>query len=234
MAYSRSASVYDALYSFKDYAGEAALLERIVRARNGEARTLLDVACGTGKHLAELRRHFQVEGLDLEPGLVEIARTRLPGIPVHHADMVSFALERRFDVVTCLFSSIGYVRTPARLRRTIATLARHLERRGVLVLEPWIRPDQWELGGPYSLFVDEPELKVARVNLSPPAGKTVVLEMHHVVGRPDGVESFVERHELGMFTHEEYVGALAAAGLDLEHDPDGLSGRGLYVATRGA
>ncbi len=234
MSYARSAGVYDALYSFKDYAGEAALLERLVRDCNPAATTLLDVACGTGMHLAELRRHFCVEGVDIEPAFVEIARKRLPGVRIHRDDMVSFRLEDRFDAVTCLFSSIGYVRSRARLRRAIETMARHLEPRGVLVVEPWLHPEQWKPGGPYGLFVDEPGLKVARVNISPPAGDTVVLDMHHVVGTADGVDSFVERHELGMFTHDEYCEAVTAAGLEVEHDREGLAGRGLYVGLRGA
>ena len=54
--FSRSAHLYDAIYSFKDYAGEAETLRALVEERAPGARSLLDVACGTGKHLAELRR----------------------------------------------------------------------------------------------------------------------------------------------------------------------------------
>jgi SAM-dependent methyltransferase len=229
--YSRSAAVYDAIYSFKDYRAEAETLERVIRERVPHARTLLDVACGTGKHLAELRRSFDVVGLDVEPEFVRIARERLPGVDVHEGDMTSFDLGRRFDAVTCLFSAIGYVRTLDRLAAAVASMARHLEPGGLLVVEPWIEPENWMPGGVYSTFVDEPELKVARVNTSPPPGPegTVVLEMHHVIGTPDGVESFVETHEFGMFSREQYLEALRAAGLQAEHEPEGLTGRGLYL-----
>jgi SAM-dependent methyltransferase len=234
--YSKSAAVYDAVYSFKDYAAEADVLERLIRARLPDARTLLDVACGTGKHLAELQRSFEVTGLELEPEFVAIARERLPGVEIHEGDMTSFDLGRRFDVVTNLFSAIGYVRTREGLADAMAAMARHLEPGGLLVVEPWIERDEWIPGSVHSLYVDEPELKVARVNISPPVTpeSTVVMEMHHVVGRPSGVESFVERHELGMFSRDEYLGALRSAGLRAEHDPEGLIGRGLYLGTRGA
>ena len=234
--YARSARVYDALYAtFKDFAAEAEQVHALIQSLKPGARTLLDVACGTGAHLEHLARHYEAEGLDLSPEMLAIARERLPTTELHEADMADFELGRRFDAVVCLFSSIGYARTVERLRASVASMARHLEPGGVLVVEPWFEPGGWRgASGPYSVFVDEPDLKVARVNLSPPAGETVVLEMHHVVGTPEGVESFVERHELGMFTREEYLGAFRAAGLEPEHDPEGLMGRGLYVAVRGA
>jgi SAM-dependent methyltransferase len=232
--FSCSARLYDAIYSFKDYAVEARRLRELISLRAPAAGTLLDVACGTGKHLAELRRWYEVEGLDIESELLEIARERLGDVPLHESDMLDFDLGRPFDVVTCLFSSIGYARQEDNLRRAVAAMARHLEPGGLLVVEPWILPDEWTPGGVYAEFVDEPELKAARVNISPPAGDTVVLEMHHLVGTADGVEHFVERHELGMFTHEQYLEAFRRAGLEAERDPDGLTGRGLYLGTRGA
>jgi hypothetical protein len=53
--------------------------------------------------------------------------------------------------------------------------------------------------------------------------------MHHLVGRPAGVEHVVERHELTLFTDEEYRQAFRAAGLEVEHHGEGIAGRGLYV-----
>ena len=53
------------------------------------------------------------------------------------------------------------------------------------------------------------------------------------VARPAGdVETFVEEHPTGQFTVEERLAAFADAGLVAEYDPEGLMGRGLYVATR--
>jgi SAM-dependent methyltransferase len=234
--FSRSARVYDAIYgTLKNFAAEADRVHELVQARNPGARTLLDVACGTGAHLEHLAGRYAVEGLDLDAAMLAVARERLPDVPLHEADMAEFDLGRRFDAVLSLFSSIGYARAPERLNAAVAAMARHLEPAGVLLVEPWFTPDQWHApSGPYSVFVDEPELKVARVSVSPPAGETVVLEMHHVVGTPEEVESFVEVHELGMFTHDQYLDAFRTAGLRVEHDPEGLIGRGLYFGTRGA
>jgi len=51
--------------------------------RNPNARTLLDVACGTGAHLVHFNNLYAVEGLDLSPDLLAIAAQRLPDIVLH-------------------------------------------------------------------------------------------------------------------------------------------------------
>ena len=37
-------------------------------------------------------------------------------------------------------------------------------------------------------------------------------------------------HRIGLLTTDQYMGALAKAGLSAEHDPEGLFQRGLFVA----
>jgi hypothetical protein len=51
------------------------------------------------------------------------------------------------------------------------------------------------------------------------------------VGTPAGIEYFTERHELGLFAHDDYLAAFHTAGLEVEYNPEGLMGRGLYVGT---
>jgi SAM-dependent methyltransferase len=230
----QSARYYDALYSWKDYAGEAEPVHELVQARKPGAATLLDVACGTGAHLAELRRWYRCEGLDLDPELLAVARERLPDLPLHQADMRDFDLGRRFDAVTCLFSSIGYLLTVDALEAAVAAMARHLEPGGVLVVEPWLSPEAVTVPHVGAVFVDEPELKIARVNTIEVDGRMSSFDFHYVVGTPAGVEHFVEHHELALFTHEEQLAAFRAAGLEVEHDEEGLMGRGLYIGLRPA
>ncbi len=229
--FDRSAELYDLVYGFKDYAGEADRLDELIRERLPHARSLLDVACGTGKHLAELAdRYPDVAGLDLDEGLLAIARERLPHVPLHHCDMTAFNLGRRFDAVTCLFSAIGYAGTEARLRTSIAAMARHLEPGGVLLVEPWLDPQTWKPGHLHLLTVDDPEVKIARATVAALEGTTSILDFHYLVVTAAGVEHFTEHHEAALFTREQYVGAFEAARLVVEHDEEGLIGRGLYVA----
>jgi SAM-dependent methyltransferase len=229
--FSRLARLYDAVYaSIRDYPREAAELDRLIQERSPGARTLLDVACGTGAHLEHLAG-YEAEGLDLDPEMLAVARERLPKVAFHEGDMVDFDLGKRFDAVVCMFSSIGYVRSEERLQSAIAAMAHHLEPGGVLVVEPWLSPEVWVDRHVGAVFVDEPKLKIARMNVGQREGDVSIFEFEYLVGTPNGLERFNERHELGLFTVEQYLEAFRAAGLEADHDPEGPMGRGLYIGS---
>ncbi len=231
--YTSSARFYDAIYSFKDYAAEAGWLRYLLTEHGHPDGQLLDVACGTGSHLFHLRDHYQVEGLDLDRGMLDVARRKLPDVRLHEGDMQEFDLGRRFDVVVCLFSAIGYMRTAEQLRRAVANMARHVEPGGVLAIEPWLSPSQWMPGKVHALLVDEADLKVARMNMNEaPVDGLSVLDFHYLVGDASGVRYVTERHELRLFEDHEYRQAFEQAGLAPRFDAEGPSGRGLYFGVR--
>lgn len=229
--FDKSAELYDLFYDWKDYRAESEKIRDIVNARSPGARSLLDVACGTGSHLECLRDWYTVEGLDVDPGLLRVAGKRLPGIVLREADMRGFDLGREFDVVTCLFSSIGYVETTEGLGRAVTTMATHLAPSGTLLVEPWFAPSTFDprrLGR--LIAVERPDFHAVRMNGSRVEGNRSIMEFHYLVARPGTVEHLTETHTLGLFTDDEYRSAFEAAGLAVEHDADGLMGRGLWIA----
>ncbi len=230
--YSKMARYYDKIYGGKDYAAEVERLIAVLGDGRSKRRSLLDVACGTGRHLEYLRRSFDVEGLDICAEVLESARQRNPGVVFHVADMTSFDLGRTFDVVTCLFSSIGYVRTLDRLQAAVRSMTAHLNLEGVLIIEPWFTPEEWHPNTVHAVYIDEPDLKIARVNTSLVDGGLSIVELHYLVGTPEKTEHLVERHELGLFGGDEMISALESEGLVVSYDREGLTGRGLYLASR--
>lgn len=232
--YTRSVQYYDAIYGFKDYEATARRLVETVESRHPSAATLLDVACGTGKHVELLKAHYRVEGLDYNEGFLDIARRRCPNVRFHQGDMVDFALDGRFDVITCLFSSIAYARTADRMFSAVASMSHHLAPGGLLIIEPFFTPEQYWTGTVTANFVDQKDLKIAWMYTSNSDGVLTVLDIHYLIGTPAGVEHFVERHELGLFTDSEYREAFAAAGLEVEYDREGLFGRGMFLGRRRA
>src|SRR5262245_55966766 len=148
--FERSADLYDSLYDAlgKDYPAEARVVLRLARRATGRRpRSLLDVACGTGRHMETFAaRVARCVGVDVDPAMLTIARRRCPDVRFAQADMATLDLGRRFDIVTCLFSAIGYMRSVVQLRKAITAMAEHLEPGGALVVEPWFQPEQWAVG----------------------------------------------------------------------------------------
>lgn len=233
---SESADVYDLLYTtVKDYAAESARIAELIRERAPGARSLLDVACGTGRHarwLAE-RHGFYVDGLDLQPDFVRIAQRNLPAGRVVQADMTSFDLERHYDAIICLFSAIGYVRTLENVTRTLARFRAHLADGGVVIVEPWFPPGVLQPGRIFATCAEREGLAVCRMGRTEVDGRTSRLHFEYLIGRGGIIERASETHELGLFTTDEMAGCFRAAGFVPEHDPVGIDQRGLFIASIG-
>jgi SAM-dependent methyltransferase len=235
--FSESADLYDIVYSeFKDYPAEAGQIATIIRRENPAAQRILDVACGSGEHarLLTAEHGFAVDGLDLDQAFVRIAAAKLPNARVYDADMTTFSIEERYDVISCLFSSIGYVRTLENVTATLERFRAHLAPGGVILVEPWFPPGVLQAGRITLQTTEGPAISVARMSQVTVDGRMSRIRFEYLIGRNGKIEHLVELHELGLFEAEELLACFAAAGLTATHDPIGLSGRGLYVARAAA
>jgi SAM-dependent methyltransferase len=160
-----SQRLYDAVYSWKDYPAEVERLRQYLRGS-----TIHDVACGIGGHIQHLRGAFEVVGVDIDPGMLEIAREKNPGVELRTADMRDFDLGRRFGTVLCLFSSIGYVGSVDELHTALACFARHAEAGGVVLVEPWLRREAFEPRPPLLMSHQADGVTVARTVAYDPEG----------------------------------------------------------------
>jgi SAM-dependent methyltransferase len=156
------------------------------------------------------------------------AADRLPGVPLLAGDAESFAAGSRFDAVTSLFSVIGYVGS---LDAAVANMARHLTPGGVLVIEPWLYPQEYKrlhVGSDYTDTGRRTIYRMSHSGVDPAAPNVSVLTMHYLVGSPSGISHWTDTHRMTMFTREEFTAAYAAAGLSCEFVDPGF-GRGVVV-----
>lgn len=230
--FTKSAKFYDALYHFKDYRKASVRLTEIINEFCPGAKSVLDTACGTGKHIEDLRNIFECEGLDISSDLIEIAKKRCPGIVFHTDDMTDFQTGRKYDVVTCLFSSIAYVKTSANLRKAIRCMTSHLNKNGLLIIEPWFSEEKFRTNTITSNHFDEKDLKITWMYTSKKEDGMSVLDINYLVGTPEEVSYFTERHELGLFEDSDYRKFFGESGLQVEFDSEGLFGRGMYIGIK--
>ena len=230
--FSESAEFYDLIYStFKDYAAEVEQITGLLRRLNPQCQTVLDVACGTGEHARLLAAEgFSVDGVDLDPTFVHIAKQKHPAGQFSAADMSDFHLSRRYDAVLCLFSSIGYLKTLDRVSRALACFREHLAPGGIIVIEPWRAPGTLDPELVLRHAGEADGVRVSRVSRTEVEGRLSRLLFDYEITDATGTRRASEIHELGLFTTAEMMQTFQDAGLEVEHDPKGLTDRGLYVA----
>jgi SAM-dependent methyltransferase len=125
---------YDAVTG--DSATEAAFICDIIERHHSRASTLLDLACGTGGITALLAGAYRVSGLDISPGMLAVAREKLPGpTRLYLADMTSFRLDARFDVVVCAYQGLNHLLSLAAWKNTFDCVREHLNPGGLFVFD---------------------------------------------------------------------------------------------------
>jgi SAM-dependent methyltransferase len=233
------AAWYDELYRSlgKDHATEAtALLERVSGLLGRPPSSWLDVACGTGQHLAVVGDAVdEVVGVDLSEAMLDVARARLGGrVDLRVADQRSLSLGRTFDVVTSLFSSIGYADDLDELDATVGALAEHVAPGGALVIEPWVEPDAWADERTQVVDVEEHGRRAVRVMTSRREGDVSVLEVAVVSAAAGRLTVEREEHRMLLVPRQRLLAAVRDAGLEVvSDDPPAPRGQGEGPADRG-
>jgi SAM-dependent methyltransferase len=100
-----------------------------------QCRSILDVACGTGRLMAILEKEgYDVTGLDLSQEMLDIAKTRCKG-KLLRQDMREMHVDRTFDALLCLGRSFGYMLTDDDASRALEGFCKALRDGGILVLD---------------------------------------------------------------------------------------------------
>ena len=235
LLHNQLAKYYDRVYSFKDYLDEAVRLQNlIIKYSKAGGNTLLDVGCGTGLHLKHLKDDFVCTGVDVSKSMLKIARKNVKGVTFKEADMKTLRLGKQFDVITCLLSSIGYVKTVVSLEKTIQNFSKHLKKGGLALIEPSHAKTFYVSGEPRITTYNGKDAKISRVNFTKVRQTTAVLNMHILIAeRGKDVKYFVDRHELGLFVINNTLRVMKTAGLKSKYLKNGLmTGRELFVGIK--
>ncbi|MEO0971838.1 MAG: class I SAM-dependent methyltransferase [Pseudomonadota bacterium] len=235
------AELYDEVFRSrgKDYRAEVEGIIGHVREQCPGARSLLDVACGTGQHLFHFAERFEhVEGVDLSPHMLERAQAHVPSAKLHVGDMRTLDVGRTFDVVNCSGNAISELRTLEALTEALRRMTIHLADGGVLVVEPWYFEEHFLEGHVGGHLFESDGRVVSRVTHVTRVGDLAHHTVAFTVAEATGIRRFEEVLVYGLFTQAQYVDAFRAAGVTAQLVPgfclaDGRpNSPGLFVATR--
>ncbi len=230
------AKYYDQIYlRKKDYRKEAETVKGIIKQfEEKQSRTLLDVGCGTGEHLKYLSPDFQCTGIDINRDMIKTAKDKVPNARFRVVNMTDFRLKERFDVIICLFSSIGYVQKFKNLVKTLENFYRHLNAKGLAIVEPWIFKKDFKKRIYLDTYEDE-ELKLVRMATSEIVRSRWLIFMHYLIGEKGEIKYAREMHRMLALDYQDYIKAFELTRYEnikflKENLWDGC--RGLFVATK--
>src|SRR6266496_2433642 len=127
------ARFYDAFVD--DPGKKAKWLKRLIQKHHPSAKSVLELACGSGSILKHLSKDYQVTGLDNSAGMLAIAREKLPQTTFIEADMTDFNINTKFDAVICVYDSINHLLGFSQWKSMFATAAKHLNPSGLFIFD---------------------------------------------------------------------------------------------------
>ncbi|NVM18686.1 MAG: class I SAM-dependent methyltransferase [Candidatus Lokiarchaeota archaeon] len=233
--YKELAEYYDMIYHWKDYKAEANIIKELIKKyKKSDENYLLDVGCGTGVHLKYFKDDYSCTGIDINDEMVKVAKSKIKNVIFKQGDMIDFDLNTEFDVILCLFSSIGYVKTYTNLEKTIMNFANHLKKGGLLIIEPWFTKSAFWVGVPGMTTYDGDDVKIARLNTTKVEGDLSIMEMHYLIAeKNEDIKHLIDIHELGLFEHDKTLEFMKQANFKSDYLKDGLMrDRGLFFGVK--
>lgn len=215
-------SAYLALYPHRNEEEAAAGVDLfLARARPSGSARVLDLACGSGRHLDRLRASgLRAVGLDLSPELLREARRRpdVSGALVR-GDMRALPFgDEAFDGLVSFFTSFGYFHTPEEDRAVVSEMRRVLRGGAAFLIDYLNARRVRERLEPETVSETEEGL-VRQIRWL--EGDQVVKRIEIV--EEGGTEVYHERVRL--YEPGELTELLAKRGLDVEARMGGYDGR---------
>jgi ubiquinone/menaquinone biosynthesis C-methylase UbiE len=235
LLYRDLAKYYDLVYHWKDYKKESdSLLKLITNSKENKGKDLLEVGCGTGSHLQFLKEHYNCYGIDINQGILKIAKEKNKKVQFKQADMINMKLNKTFDIIISMFSSIGYVKTIKNLKKTLKNFSEHLKKGGVIIIEPWFTPEKFNSNRSSLHTYEDDKIKIARMSLSKREGKISILKMNYLVAeKGKEIINFKEIHKLGLFSTKQTLEIMRNLDLKAKFLKNGfMKDRGVLIGIK--
>ncbi len=187
-------------------------------------RTILDMGCGGGKNVFNLKRSFEVTGIDISESMLQLARRLNPDCRFHLADMRTMNLECRFDAIL-IDDAIAYMTTLDELSSVFQTANRHLQPGGVMIVSPDVtresfiqnRTETWCSSKPE--LPDQAEIVFIENSYDPdPSDRVFEATFVYLIREQGRLRIETDRHTLGLFNREDWREVLRRIGFDLHEE----------------
>ena len=131
--FSSSAEYYDIVLRKKEFELNAKFIEKLLKKYN--KKNILELGCGTGLYLFPLKAGFNIEGLDISKEMLKVAKKNKTKIKLYEKDMSSFKINKKYDSILCLNSSLILLPNMKLIEKTIKNVYNHLSKEGLFLID---------------------------------------------------------------------------------------------------
>lgn len=213
-AYNELAWVDEILTDQESYQVETSVyINQIKKPINKDNITILHLGCGAGGHDYHFKKKFEVTGLDISPGMLEIARRVNPEVDYHLGDMRDFEFARCFDVVI-IPDSIAYMSNLIDLRKVLVNAKKHLLTGGVIIIVANIKDNFRNSNFVYTGQTGDIDVTLFENNHIISAS-SYEATLFYLIRQGTEKNIYVETHTLGLFSYQEWLDLLTDMDLEI-------------------
>ncbi|MBS3947736.1 MAG: class I SAM-dependent methyltransferase [Dethiobacter sp.] len=176
--------------------------------------TMLHLGCGAGGHDFHFKKHFKVTGVDVSPGMLDMAKKTNTDVTYVLGDMRTINLNEKFDAVV-IPDSIAYMTTLDDLKRTLKNANSHLKTGGVLLVVAHVKEEFKENNFAYTGVKEDIHITVFENNHIV-SDSTYEATMIYLIRQGTETSIYHETHTLGLFPYEQWLSIFKECQLIVE------------------
>lgn len=205
--YNKIADYYD-LFEFSDYEKQGKFISSLIKKNFGQNTgspvKILDLACGTGEHIKILKKEYETEGIDLNEGMLKVAKNKNPGAKIAKGDLCNLILKNgHYDAIICLSSSIQYILKDETLKKTFGTIHSALRPGGLFIFDLAYCKDNWQEGYVGIRTAVKDNLQIAEIFKSRSKDNISYYNPLYLINDNGKVDFFIDEHKIYLYTIKE-------------------------------
>jgi SAM-dependent methyltransferase len=225
------AAFYDLLYKDKDYKGEAEYIDQLINKfseKNKKNLSLLDLACGTGRHLQELyqKGYGNLSGSDISKSMIDLAKKNAESKKqnlqfFNYSFQESDKIENKFDIILSMFSAVNYLTTYVEQSKTLNNIHKLLNKDGLFIFDYWNGNSVTKNYSPVKVLRkkdgDAEIMRISETNLDLINQDAQVKFTCNYMKKDTKIIEFEETHHLHYYYFSEIKNLLASHRFDIVH-----------------
>lgn len=203
--YNELAKYYD-LFNFSDYKKQSDFIDRVISNnfnKNNKIK-MLDLACGTGEHIKLLKNKYQIEGADINPGILKVARNKNPENIFYKADLNRLKFkENNYDVIYCLSSSIQYILSPKDMLNALKQIYFSLKKKGIFIFDLGYCKEKWIEGYVGIRTIVNDDFQAAEIFKSRSKNNISYYNPIYLVNKKGHFKFYIDDHKIYLYSIKE-------------------------------